>query len=125
MNPQNLGFGSGSPMIGGGGQVAQQIQNGAPALNQMGANAPGMVPGQQMQPTGLPQGAPPPMAMMPHPMQPPQPQAAPAPQASPKTEGHLIIEALTNRLKAIGELEHRLHDLTEHIAGMPPKQDAK
>lgn len=107
MNPQHLGFGSGSPMIGGGGMVAQQMENGAPALSQGGTNAPGTIPGQQVQPypplQNPGQGGPPPMSMMPQ----PQPQAQPT---QPKTQAHLIIEALMNRLKAISELEHKLHD---------------
>lgn len=123
---QQLGFGSGSPMIGQGGQVAQQMANGAPALNQMGANAPGMVPGQQMAPApgSMPQPSnamPPSIMPMGGPGMPPgQPQKNQQPQI-PKSEQQLIIEALTNHLKSKADMEKMRHEMAQHALGMPPK----
>lgn len=127
MNPnQPLGFGSGSPMLGQGGQVAQQMQNGAPALNQMGTNAPGYVPGQQMQPQDMPNpttGMPsimPPAAMQAPGMPPGQPQQNQKAQI-PKSEAELIIEALAGHLKNKAKIEELQHEILGQIVGMPPK----
>ena len=126
MDPQRLGFGRGSPMIGNGGMVAQQMEQGAPALNQQGTNSPGFTPGQQMQPyptLPTPSSAMPPslgqqvhqLGMAPQPMAPmPQAPQMPQPQA-PKSRGHLIIEALSNHLKHIADLETRIHDTMTQI----------
>ncbi len=110
MFPQKPSFGPTSPMVGGP-FVSSQMQSGAPGLGQQGPSNPAFTPNTQQNPLPgtLPQGSP--MSILPPQGQQnmaPQPPSAPQAPQIPKTEAHLIIEALANRLKHLADIEKRI-----------------
>ncbi len=129
MNPnQRPSFGSTSPMVGGP-MVASQMQSGVPGMGQQGTQSPGFVPNMQAQPLPgqLPQGGGIPPSILPQPGMAQSPALPPGvPQknqqpAIPKSEVQLIIEALSNHLKAKADMEKYRHEMIAHAIGLPPK----